>query len=84
MLSNYFFTGPNSATGHTSAIFSIEITVDLIIKLARPIIQKKKAEVAVKYNYETEYCDKQQAALQNRVWVDCRYERPTSFPPGLS
>jgi hypothetical protein len=68
------FTGPNSGTGHTSAVFAIETIVDLVIKLIRPIIQKKQAEIAVKYEYEKEYCDKQQAALQNRVWVDCRYE----------
>ena len=67
-----FVAGPNAATGHTSTLFSIENTINLIIKLARPILQKKQSEVVVKFDYEKHYCDKQQAALQNRVWADCR------------
>ncbi|KIM89673.1 hypothetical protein PILCRDRAFT_812480 [Piloderma croceum F 1598] len=70
---NFFILlGPNAATGHTSALFSIENTINLIIKLARPILQKKQAEVVVKFDHEKDYCVKQQAALQNRVWADCR------------
>lgn len=70
---NFFFVfGPNSAVGHTSVLFTIESSIDLVIKVIKPVIRGKAAEVEVRFEDEKEYCDKQQVALGNRVWADCR------------
>ena len=66
------FLGPNSGTGHTSALFSIETHIDLVLKIAGPIIKKRQGDVSVKFEYEKDYCDKQQKDLLNRVWAGCR------------
>lgn len=59
-------------SSHTSALFSIEITINLVIKLARPIIQGKASEVSVKSEYEREYSASLQEALKDRVWAHCK------------
>lgn len=70
---NFFFLfGPNSATGHTSVIYAIESTVDLVLKVAGPVIRGRVSDVAVKPSYEKEYSDTTQKALSQRVWVDCK------------
>lgn len=65
--------GPNSSVGHTSVLFSIENSINLVLKVAAPVIRQEAADVEVKYDHEEEYCYKQQTALANRVWADCRY-----------
>ncbi|KAF7980662.1 hypothetical protein HWV62_37079 [Athelia sp. TMB] len=71
---NFFMLlGPNAASGHTSVLFSMEVTVDLVIKLVRPIIKGKASAVAVKDDYEREYSVELQGALKQRVWAGCQY-----------
>lgn len=62
----------SSCPRHTSALFAIESVVDLILKVARPVIAGQAADVEVKYDHEKEYSDKQQAALAQRVWATCK------------
>ena len=58
---------------HTSVLFSMEVTVDLVIRLVRPIIKGKASAVAVKDDYEREYSAELQGALKQRVWAGCKY-----------
>lgn len=70
---NFFMIfGPNAATGHTSAVYSIENAVDLCLRMVKPILaDSPEAEtVEVKRAAEEEWSDKLQAALKKRVWAD--------------
>lgn len=85
----FMLLGPNAASGlvflhflncapltlrrHTSVLFSMEVTVDLVIKLVRPIIKGKASAVAVKDDYERKYSVELQGALKQRVWAGCQY-----------
>lgn len=75
---NFFLIfGPNAATGHTSAVYSIENAVDLVLRMAKPILAdegKEEAQtVEVKRAAEVEWSGKLQEALRKRVWADnCR------------
>lgn len=70
---NFFFIfGPNSAVGHTSVLFTIESSIELVMKIIKPVVRGKAAAVEVRFEDEKEYSDKQQEALSQRVWADCR------------
>lgn len=73
---NFFLIfGPNAATGHTSAVYSIENAVDLTLRMVAPILaDKPEAEtVEVKRAAEEQWSEKLQEALRKRVWADnCR------------
>ncbi|KZP04284.1 FAD/NAD(P)-binding domain-containing protein [Athelia psychrophila] len=72
---NFFIVfGPNAASGHTSVLFSIETTIDLIIRLARPVLARhpSASAVCVKPEYEKAYSEEVQSALRDRVWADCK------------
>lgn len=71
---NFFMIyGPNAGSGHTSALFSIECTVALVLKLLKPILITRGADtVEVKFEAEMEWVRNVQAALAERVWAgDC-------------
>ncbi|OQE30866.1 hypothetical protein PENFLA_c002G02863 [Penicillium flavigenum] len=53
---NFFYVlGPNSGKGHTSAIYSIENYVNLVMKVIAPIIQDRCSFVEVKPDSEKDY-----------------------------
>ena len=79
---NFFMLlGPNAASGHTSVLFAVEVAVDLVIKLVRPIIKGKASAVAVKDDYERAYATDVQGALAQRVWAGCQYVSPCCVTP---
>ncbi|KAF7985934.1 hypothetical protein HWV62_43862 [Athelia sp. TMB] len=79
---NFFMLlGPNAASGHTSVLFAVEVAVDLVIKLVRPIIKGKASAVAVKDSYERTYATDVQGALAQRVWAGCQYVSPCRVMP---
>ncbi|KZP03239.1 FAD/NAD(P)-binding domain-containing protein [Athelia psychrophila] len=70
---NFFMLlGPNAASGHTSVVFAIEVAVDLVIKLVRPIFKGNASSVSVKDDYERQYSTEVQGALKDRVWASCK------------
>ncbi|CAG8886881.1 unnamed protein product [Penicillium egyptiacum] len=53
---NFFYVlGPNSGKGHTSAIYSIENYVNLVMKVIAPVIQDRCSFVEVKPDREKDY-----------------------------
>ncbi|KAJ5866093.1 hypothetical protein N7534_000646 [Penicillium rubens] len=53
---NFFYVlGPNSGKGHTSAIYSIENYVNLVMKVIAPVIQDRCSFVEVKPDSEKDY-----------------------------
>ena len=68
----FLLNGPNSIAAHSSALAAIENFVDLILKVARPVILQSKSTVEVKSGNEQQYTKEVQEALQSRVWQDCR------------
>ncbi len=82
----FYLLGPNSGSGHTSVLYSIEWFVhpdpdsmyhvlikfltssaELILKLARPILQRRAAAVEVDQNAEKEWCKTIQGTLRKTV-----------------
>ncbi|KAF7983270.1 hypothetical protein HWV62_22908 [Athelia sp. TMB] len=59
-------------TQHWAKFGGVEAVVDLILKVAGPVIKGRVSDVAVKLDYEKEFSDTQQKALSQRVWVDCK------------
>ncbi|KAJ5485954.1 hypothetical protein N7530_000254 [Penicillium desertorum] len=53
---NFFYVlGPNSGKGHTSAIYSIENYVNLVMKVIAPVIQDRCSFVEVRPDSEKDY-----------------------------
>ncbi|CAK96948.1 uncharacterized protein An11g06510 [Aspergillus niger] len=71
---NFFYIlGPNSGRGHTSAVFSIENYIDLIIRVIKPIIAGSAVSVEPDMLSEKAYNERLQAALRNTVFNNtCR------------
>ncbi|KAF9442531.1 FAD/NAD(P)-binding domain-containing protein [Macrolepiota fuliginosa MF-IS2] len=69
-----FFTilGPNTATGHTSVIFTNETQADYIIQLITPILTRHVATIEVKPEATEEYNEKIQKRLAGSVFVNCQ------------
>ncbi|KAH8808672.1 hypothetical protein F5884DRAFT_845119 [Xylogone sp. PMI_703] len=63
----FYLLGPNSGRGHTSVLYSIECSADLIIKITRPILQKRAALVEVNEDAERDWCNTVQGALRRTV-----------------
>lgn len=61
-----------SCPRHTSVIYAVESVIDLILKVAGPVLKGKVADVEVKLEHEKKYSDEQQVALSQRVWTTCR------------
>ncbi len=68
---NFFMIyGPNAGSGHTSALFSIECTVDMVLKLIKPLLISQEADIIeVKFEAEMNWVRNTQAALTKRVWA---------------
>ncbi|KAK0641754.1 hypothetical protein B0T16DRAFT_516194 [Cercophora newfieldiana] len=67
---NFFFMcGPNSGTGHTSLIMAIENSINLGLRVIKPVLDGKATSVELKPGAEQEYAKKLQADLKKRVWA---------------
>ncbi|KAL2130420.1 hypothetical protein VTI74DRAFT_6509 [Chaetomium olivicolor] len=67
----FFLLGPNSATGHTSAIMAIENAVNYSLRILEPVLKGHVAVAEVKRSAEEDYSRRLQAALNQRVWTGC-------------
>ncbi|KAM5471068.1 putative cyclohexanone monooxygenase [Microsporum ferrugineum] len=66
---NFFMLlGPNSATGHTSALMATENSVNYALRILKPVLKGDATSVEVKQEAERDYANKVQAALQNTVF----------------
>jgi len=65
-------TGPNTATGHTSVIFTNECQADYIIQLIRPILERQVMTVEVKSEPTDAYNEKIQSLLSKSVFANCQ------------
>ncbi|KAH8883255.1 FAD/NAD(P)-binding domain-containing protein [Thozetella sp. PMI_491] len=63
----FYMLGPNSGRGHTSVLFSIECSTELVIKLVRPILQGRVKEIEVTHEAERVWCNTIQGALRKTV-----------------
>ena len=66
---NFFaLLGPNTGTGHSSALLAVENTVNLTLKLVAPILRGEATTTEVKKDAELAYTTQIQAALTDTVW----------------
>ena len=66
---NFFaILGPNTGTGHSSAILAAENGVNLSLKLIAPILRGEAKTVEVKKSAEEAYTRRIQGALKETVW----------------
>ncbi|PWW75942.1 putative monooxygenase [Tuber magnatum] len=66
---NFFMLlGPNSVTGHSSAIFAIENAVNYALRVLKPVLRGDASRVEVKERSEKEYINRVQAKLRETVW----------------
>ncbi|PVH67664.1 FAD/NAD(P)-binding domain-containing protein [Cadophora sp. DSE1049] len=63
----FYLLGPNSGRGHTSVLYSIECSVDLVIKVARPILEGRAVSIEVRKDAEKDWCKTVQEALRQTV-----------------
>ncbi|KIJ24845.1 hypothetical protein M422DRAFT_253266 [Sphaerobolus stellatus SS14] len=63
--------GPNSSTGHTSVIFTIEQHVRYALQIIKPVLQGEASVFDVKEDEERKYVAKIQEASKTRVFVHC-------------
>ncbi|KAH7889434.1 hypothetical protein F5I97DRAFT_1994531 [Phlebopus sp. FC_14] len=69
---NYFsIVGPNSGTGHASLIYSIEVQIDYILKLIRPIVDGEVKALHVKPEATTRYNVWIRKRLENTIFLSC-------------
>ncbi|KAI5119486.1 hypothetical protein M0805_009510 [Coniferiporia weirii] len=69
---NFFLLfGPNTATGHTSVIFSEEVQINYTIQLLKPIIEKKAKSFTVRAAPTDEYNELIQRRLGESVFASC-------------
>jgi cation diffusion facilitator CzcD-associated flavoprotein CzcO len=60
--------GPNSATGHTSAIMAAENSINYALRIIKPVLDGKATVTEVKLEAEKKYSDKIQNDLRKTVW----------------
>ncbi|KAA8892778.1 monooxygenase [Sphaerosporella brunnea] len=66
---NFFFLlGPNSATGHTSALMASENVIGYALNVASPVLRREATTVEVKEPAEKSYIKRVQEALENTVF----------------
>ncbi|KAL2862407.1 flavin-containing monooxygenase [Aspergillus lucknowensis] len=66
---NFFMLlGPNTVTGHTSAIMASENSVNYALRVLKPVLDGSAASVEVKAEAEDKYIEDIQATLKNTVW----------------
>ncbi|RDW68959.1 flavin-containing monooxygenase [Aspergillus mulundensis] len=67
---NFFLLlGPNSLTGHSSALMAAENSVNYALRVLKPVLDGTASAVEVKADAEDAYIKKLQAAARNTVWV---------------
>ncbi|KAK4195293.1 hypothetical protein QBC40DRAFT_236787 [Triangularia verruculosa] len=67
---NFFLLwGPNTATGHTSAVMAIENAVNFALRVIKPCLEGKCSVVDVTEQAEKEYVERMQEALQKTVFT---------------
>ncbi|GJC86121.1 Baeyer-Villiger monooxygenase [Colletotrichum liriopes] len=66
---NFFMLlGPNSLTGHTSAIIAAENSVNFALRIIRPLLDGKGTVIEVTRAAEQQYVDRMQRDMQKTVW----------------
>lgn len=60
--------GPNSLTGHTSAIIAAENSINFALRIIRPLLEGKGTVVEVTREAEQDYVDRLQEDMQKTVW----------------
>ncbi|KAI1292952.1 hypothetical protein F5Y03DRAFT_375150 [Xylaria venustula] len=66
---NFFMLlGPNSATGHASALMAAENSINFALRIIKPILDGKASVVDLKPQAELDYTKRVQDALINTVW----------------
>jgi len=70
-------SGPNTATGHTSVIFTEEVQVDYIIKLVKPVIERQIA------SHPLRSLKAQQTTIIQKSKQDCRTLFGCTATPGI-
>ncbi|XHG03123.1 hypothetical protein AWENTII_006444 [Aspergillus wentii] len=66
---NFFLLlGPNSVTGHTSALMAAENSVNYALRILKPVLDGNATSVEIKEKAEDDYAQKVQEALRNCVW----------------
>lgn len=69
MLTICFHPGPNTLTGHSSALLASENAINYSLRLIKPILDGDAVTVDVRSEAEARYKRKIQAALQDTVWL---------------
>ncbi|KAG6900840.1 hypothetical protein C0993_000159, partial [Termitomyces sp. T159_Od127] len=67
----YMLGGPNTATGHTSVIFTEEVQINYSLELIKPILDGELYTVEVKHEATDRYNDVLQKRLSRSVFVGC-------------
>ncbi|KAJ4287120.1 hypothetical protein N0V88_007742 [Collariella sp. IMI 366227] len=67
----FFLLGPNSVTGHTSAVMAIENAVNYSLRVLEPVLKGEASVAELKRSAEEDYSNQMQAALSQRVWTGC-------------
>ncbi|KAK2017528.1 FAD/NAD(P)-binding domain-containing protein [Colletotrichum eremochloae] len=66
---NFFILlGPNSLTGHNSAIIAAENSVNFALRVIEPLLNGKGTAVEVTRKAEHQYVDRMQRDMENTVW----------------
>ncbi|KAL2859556.1 hypothetical protein BJX68DRAFT_116847 [Aspergillus pseudodeflectus] len=66
---NFFMLlGPNTVTGHTSAIMASENSVNYALRVLKPVLDGSASSVEVKLEAEDTYIQNVQSALKDTVW----------------
>ncbi|KAF8162664.1 hypothetical protein B0H34DRAFT_289614 [Crassisporium funariophilum] len=69
---NFFMIfGPNTATGHTSVIYTNEVQINYIMQLIKPILEKKVLSLEVDVEPTDAYNDKIHSRLSKSVFTQC-------------
>lgn len=61
-------TGPNTITGHTSAILAVENAINYALRVIKPVLDGDATTVEVKREAEIRYSQQMQSDLHKTVW----------------
>ncbi|KAF7359010.1 hypothetical protein MSAN_01241700 [Mycena sanguinolenta] len=69
---NFFLiAGPNTATGYTSLLFAIEVQVQYVVRMIKPVIASEVSSMEVTSEAADEYNRDIQTRLSGFVWSKC-------------
>ncbi|TCD68514.1 hypothetical protein EIP91_010570 [Steccherinum ochraceum] len=68
----YMIAGPNTATGHGSAVFSTEVETDYIVQMLKPVLSGDASSFDVTEEATTAWNDALQKRLSTSVWSYCQ------------